>query len=147
MINLDLGEFKERIQTECAAFGNRVIVSIPVEELCIEQHESPVCFIYPEQDSSSENNIQRFVRQRMESGITVEIVVRRTASREDRFGEADLVTLMQARREVFDTLVGWSPLFSETPLQHRIGGLKSSTTTEIHWTDTYFCNNNNTGTP
>jgi hypothetical protein len=149
MINLDLGEFKERIQTECAAFGNRVFVSIPVDDLGIEQHESPACFIYPAEDSSEENSLQRFVRQRMESAITVEVVVRRTATREDRYGEADLAVLMQARRQAFDALQGWSPLFSETPIQHRIGGNKSDNkvTTEIRWTDTYFCKNNNTGRP
>ncbi len=145
MINLDLTEVKERLITECPAFSGRVFISIPVEDLGIEQHESPVVFLYPDSDSSGDNTLQRSVRQRMTSSIKAEIVVRRTASSSDRYGQADLQILMDSRREVFDALVGWSPSQSETPFQHIIGGLKSSNKTEAHWADSYQCNNHNTG--
>jgi hypothetical protein len=145
MINIELSQLQQRLISECPALGERVFVSIPIDELNIEQYESPVAFIYPDTDSSGDNTLQRSVRQRMQSEIIVEIVVRRSAGRYDRFGESDLTALTAARRETFKALVGWSPEGSETPLQHTHGKLKSATALEAHWTDTYYCTNHNTG--
>jgi hypothetical protein len=137
---LDLAHWVDRLKAECPIFGGRVFQAIPDDELSIDQHESPVAFIYLAGDKSEESKLINRTRQRMFSGVAIELAVRRTATQTDKFNEAASITIRLARTEIFTALIGWQPPDAASPVEHIAGELKKEKKA-LRWADTFNTDN------
>jgi hypothetical protein len=136
---IDLSHWVARLKAECPTLSLRVFKTIPDNDLTIDQHESPVAFIYLSGDTSGENNLINRTRQRMLSSVTVELVVRRTATHTDKFNESAANTIKQCRTEIFNALVGWQAPDIANPVEHSHGELIKKDSKLLKWVDTFNC--------
>lgn len=137
---LNLAHWVDRLKAECPILGQRVFQVIPDDELSIDQHESPVAFVYLSSDKSGESQLINRTRQRMFSGVTIEVAVRRSATKTDKFNEAASITVRLARAEILTALVGWQPPDSASPIEHGAGELKREKKA-LKWADTFTTDN------
>jgi hypothetical protein len=137
---MNLAHWVDRLKAECPILGQRVFQAIPDDELSIDQHESPVAFVYLASDKSEESQLINRTRQRLFSGVTVELAVRRTATQTDKFNEAAAITIRQARTEIFTALIGWQPPDAANPVEHVAGELKKEKKA-LKWPDTFTTDN------
>jgi len=140
---IDLTLWVDRIKAQCPAFGGHVFQTIPDDELTIDQHQSPVAFVYLSGDDSDENSLKTgaAVRQKMTSHVTVEIVIRRTATKADPFNGASVSLIRQYRMEIFNALIGWKPTDTIKPVQHVKGNLLKKEPKTLKWPDTFSTEN------
>jgi len=142
MISLiDLTPWADRLKAQCPSFTNRVFKTIPDDDLSIDAHESPVAFIYLSSDRSGQNGVVGSIRQAVDTLITVEIVVRRTATATDKFNEAASDTLRSARIEVLNALVGWKPADCKYPVLHSHGELKQKQPKVLKFAESFSVEN------
>jgi hypothetical protein len=114
--------FCTRLISECAIFDSRVIETIPDPDLEIHEYESPLVFVYLSDDKSEgEGVVLGRTRQIHHGTITTEVVVRKTATRQDKFNTTASNLMKQANLEIKQALIGWQPLDAIYPVTH-IGG-------------------------
>jgi hypothetical protein len=148
MINLlDLTPIKDTLKTDCPAFGQRVFKTVPDDDLTIDEHESPVAFVYLSEDDSSDNQAggNTSAIQRMGSLITIEIAIRRTPTKTDKFDDLLVDQIRQYRSEVFAALIGKRLGGSIKPIRHVNGELKKKEARLIKWADVFTTDNIITG--
>jgi hypothetical protein len=134
---MDLSDWVDQIADQCPAFGGRVFKTIPDDELTIDLTDSPCVFVYLSGDTSDENRLRIGIRQKMTSEISVEIIIRRTATFEDRFNN-DIVELIKTYREqIFNALSGFEPGNTVKDVSHVSGALKTKEAKLIKWVDTF----------
>ncbi len=138
----DLTLWANQIKTQAPLFENRVFKTIPGDELQIDRQQSPTAFIYFSSDSSSENTLLTEISQQMNVSVTVEIILRRTATLSDQFNEADGDNIRLYRQELINALLGFFPDDSASPMEHSNGTLikekKLIKWVEVFNTDTYL---------
>jgi hypothetical protein len=136
---IDLSHWVTRLKAECPTLSQRVFKTIPDDEFTIDQHESPVAFVYLSGDKSGESNLVNRTHQRMHSVVTVELVVRRTASYTDKFNESAANTIRQVRAEILNALVGWQAPDCTNPVEHSYGEPVRKDPKVLKWIDTFNC--------
>lgn len=148
MINLlDLTPFKDALKNDCPSFGQRVFKTVPDDDLIIDAHESPVAFVYLSEDDSSDNQAGGHTSaiQRTSSMVTVEIAIRRTATKTDKFDDLSVDLIRQYRTEVFESLIGKRLCSCIKPIRHVNGKLKKKEARLIKWADVFTTDNIITG--
>lgn len=134
---IDLLPWVDRLKSECPAFADRVFLTVPSEALDIYRHQSPAAFVYLAEDASDEPRPGRkIVRQKNRNTVTVETVVRRTATQADPFSEADWAVIMQARGELFNALLGWAAPGCLELIAHRSGKVRKESKL-LKWADNF----------
>lgn len=136
---IDLSYWVEQIKAGCPAFAGRVFKTIPDDELSIDLLDDPVAFVYLSADQADDNNSSVItVKQNLTSDVTVEIVIRRTATKEDRFNEQSVEKIWQYRTQVFNALLGWKPEDSIKRVLHIKGELNKKDLKTLRWADVFF---------
>jgi len=140
MINLlDITPWVDKLNLDCPTFEGRIFATIPDDELTIELHQSPCAFVYIPDDDSEENQLGKGkdVTQRMNSRITVEVILRRSASRADQFNTASVAEIRALRTEVMNSLIAWRPDDCIKSIQHSGGRLVKKETKLLRFADTF----------
>lgn len=134
MINLfNVSSLLTALMPNCPSFNERFYIAIPDDDLTIERHQSPTAFIYENDDEGGLDTLQRVTRQAIDTVISIDIVIRRTASADDLYGETDVNTLNTAREEVMTALLGYQADGLDKCLTYIGGKLHSKNKTEIKW--------------
>lgn len=133
----EVGTWVNRLKALCPSFAERVFLTIPDPHLAIDQHLSPVAFVYVEQEQSENNKIITGFRQVLTATIAVEIVIRRTATSADPYSENDTLILNECRNEVFAALIGWLPSDDANPVAHELGQLSQKNEQVIKFIDKF----------
>jgi len=136
---LDLTPLVTKLIAECPAFDGRVFETIPDDELTIDLHQSPCAFVYLSSDDSEPNQLGKGknLTQRTTEQITVEIILRRTASRLDQFNNGSVQLIKAYRTEIFNALLAWRPDGAIRSLQHENGRVLSKQKKQIKFADTF----------
>ncbi|MGJ0489605.1 phage tail terminator protein [Methylobacter sp.] len=150
MINLlDLSLIVTELKTpnNCPSFGGRFFKTVPDDDLTIDEHESPVGFIYLADDDSDDNQAagNRSVIQRTESHFMIELAIRRTLTKTDKFDDASVDLIRQYRTEIFTALIGKRLGACIKPIRHVNGKLKKKEARLIKWADIFTTDNIITG--
>jgi hypothetical protein len=148
MINLlDLSLIVAELKNNCPAFAGRVFKTVPDDELMIDAHESPVAFVFLDEDDSNDNQAggNNCVIQRTASHIAIELVIRRTATKIDKFDDASVDLIRQYRTEVFSALIGKRLGACIKPIRHVNGKLKKKDARLLKWADIFTTDNIITG--
>ena len=134
---IDPIDWVHKLVIDCPIFDGRVFKTIPDADLQIDQFESPAAFVYIDSDKSGGNEVVGSIRQTLESHVTVEIHVRRTATLTDKFNESASEKLRQARIDVLNALVGWKPANTIQPNLHASGELNKKDKKVLKFTETF----------
>ncbi len=135
---IDLNLWVDRLNLLCPSFESRFFQTLPADDLLIDRHQSPVGFIYVVDDQSDDNQLLTEVRQIMTSSVTIETLVRRTATRDDLFNSIDSDTLRQSRSEIFNALIGWLPNEATCAVIHKNSQLIKKEKNVLRWADTFY---------
>lgn len=133
----ECNSFVSRLKALCPGLQNRVFATIPDAALTIDQQPSPVVFVYVEQEDSSANSVINGFRQTLTATVSVELVLRRTASAADLYSEEDTQQLVALRTEVLTALSGWLPSDDSSPVAHVLGQLSQKTAQVIKYIDKF----------
>ena len=95
--------------------------------------------MYLSDDASDDTRLgnNAMIRQKMLSTVTVEIHIRRTASKTDQSNEAAVDLIRTCRTDVFNAMVGWKPDDCIKPVQHDAGKLLKKDPRTIRWQDSF----------
>jgi hypothetical protein len=147
LLDLTLIVTELKAPNNCPSFGGRIFKTVPDDDLAIDEHESPVAFVYLAEDDSDDNQAtgNHCVIQRTVSWITIELVIRRTVSKTDKFDDASVDMILQYRTEVFTALLGKRPGACIKPIRHVNGKLKQKEARLIKWADVFTTDNIITG--
>lgn len=133
----DVRPWVERLKTACPILCDRVFLTVPDPSLTIDYYESPVAFVYLEQEDSHPNSLVNDFRQLVKATVTVELVIRRSASINDVYCDADAAVLFECRREILTALCGWLPDYSGSPVAHVTAHLSQKTEQVIKFIDRF----------
>ena len=133
----DVRPWVARLKAGCPSLGERVFLTVPDPILTIDYYESPVAFVYLEQEDSHPNLLVNDFRQLVKATVTVELVIRRSASVNDVYCEADAAVLFDCRREILTALCGWLPDYSGSPVAHVTAHLSQKTEQVIKFIDRF----------
>lgn len=137
-IQLDLTLWLNRLISHAPIFEGRVFKTVPDTDLNIDEQESPCAFVYVASDKSAGNSQVGGIRQALDTHVVVEILVRRTATRTDKFSEADGDILTECKAQVRDALLGMKQDNYSYPVLHIAGELLKKDKRVLRFTDTYL---------
>jgi len=133
----DLSHWVTEIKDNAPLFETRAFKTVPDDDLQIDKQQSPCAFVYLSADKSGENGLLTEVRQPLSGMITIEIIMRRTATRSDQFNETDSDNLRLYRTEVISALLGKLLNGQSTAIEHVGGQLIKKDKKYIKWADTF----------
>jgi hypothetical protein len=134
---LDIAPVVQQIKDHSPEFSGRVYEAVLSKEFEIEREQSPSAFVYYSSDKSMENQTLMQIRQQMFCFITVAIVVRRSASRTDQFGQTDNQLIRQLRKSVFNAIIGFE-YANTAAFEHVNGELNNKGVKTLDWRDQFM---------
>lgn len=106
---LNLSLIVAHIVANCPAFAGRVYAAVPDEEINVAAQQDPLAFVYVPKYSANDAGLSGMTVQHFMHSVTIESIVRRSASAEDLYNQSAYTDLNAARAELMTALIGWQP--------------------------------------